>query len=545
MSLQGSGFSGGGQKPNRLSKMSSVPTTEDLRYALAESKKHNKAVELPFENNRNPFVIKVQQSGNATPRWTFMRGDGPTAKIIWTRDSAEVLMIQNKIKTESAYESIQNDNVSSGYQAPYVPDYSQSGEVEQYDGYDQSQDYDQGYDQASNYASAQQVPAAQMGFGSAPSPAAAAKPAYLTPQGGFGGGFPQAGFGAGAPDAATSQSTPAWSPQGGAPNASTSQTGMSAWQPQSANAQQQSQSGSSIPQQGFSEQSASGRQVQFQPSGDASANSKILMPPKLVGSAEFSTAMAQANAQQPQAQVSAAPPHQVPNVDPVYQGNDKAGDNKKVAFDMSGIFGNPPPAPATTAGANQNRLPPLPEPSHPKMPLPAPVSFDQNMINAVYAKLLDGRTGLMLFDSFLFFLFREFSRYEKYRTGFTFFICEVALKQNNQMIALPAEALAAVGQRIGSALSASDVAAYINGNDFAVLANTADPTAVTALGKALHSALTSSPLLPGWPADSVVVSIGAASIPNTCEQVGVVVSAAQSAKELAKGSSPAFMIFPA
>lgn len=535
MALQGS-FSGGTPKSHKLSKMSTVPTTEDLRYALAECKKHAKPVEMPFENNRYLFVIKVQQSGNSTPKWTFIRGDGgPSSKIVWTRDSVDVMMIQNKIKTESAYDSIQNADVQqSGYQAPYVPEYDQSGEVEQYDGYQDE----------SNYASSQQVPAASMGFGGAPGSGGPIVPRPPSQPGGFGGGIPSKGFG----DMGTSQQMPAWNPQA------------------SANQAAQERSYGSIPSQGFSEQSASGRQTPFQPSGVDPQNSKILMPPKLSGfdSAEFNASM-RAQGQQPSQTVAQqtvepqqmATPQQVsgqmaqyqeaapqlPNVDPVYQGSNNAGDVKKVNFDMSGIFGNAQQAPDTTYGATamEQRMPP--EPEAPRMPLPAPVTFDPNMLNAVQARLMDPRTGLMLFDSFLFFLMKEYNRFEKNKTGFSFLICEVTLKQNNQSMPLPAEALLAVGQRISSVLPAADCAAYINGSDFAILVSVADPWALKKFGESLWSALTSSPLLPGWPENSAVVSIGAASIPHTCDEVGVVVSAAQAAKESAKSMMPSFAIF--
>lgn len=537
MALQGS-FSGGTQKSHKLSKMSTVPTTEDLRYALAECKKHAKPVEMPFENNRYLFVIKVQQSGNSTPKWTFIRGDGgPSSKVVWTRDSVDVMMIQNKIKTESAYDSLQNaDTQQSGYQAPYVPEYDQSSEVEQYDGYQDE----------SNYASSQQIPAASMGFGQAPGSGGVTTPRPPSQPGGFGGGIPSKGFG----DMTSSQQTAAWNPQAAANQA----------------AQERSQG--SIPSQGFSEQSASGRQAPFQPSGVDPQNSKILMPPKLSGfdSAEFNASM-RAQGQQPSQTVAqqmvesqqtaplqqvsgqmaqyqeAMPQQEVPNVDPVYQGSSNAGDAKKVNFDMSGIFGNAQQGADTATGAPvmEQRLPP--EPAAPRLPLPPPVTFDPNMINAVYARLMDSRTGLMLFDSFLFFLMKEFNRFEKNKTGFSFLICEVTLKQNNQSMPLPAEALLAVGQRITSVLPAADCAAYINGSDFAILVSTADPWALKKFGETLWSALTSTPLLPGWPENSAVVSIGAASIPHTCDEVGVVVSAAQAAKEAAKGMMPSFSIF--
>ncbi len=181
MPLHGS-FSQGAPKAVRLSKMSSIPTTEDLRYALAESKRHGKPIELPFENNRILFYIKVMHQGNAAPRWTFQRGEGASGKIIWTRDSAEVLMIQNKIKTESSYEKNQSEdqrqNEVPAYQGP-APSYTMDEGSYEEQGYDQ-----QGYDQSGqNYEQFPSVPPASMGFGSAPQPLQ--PPSGSIPQRGF------------------------------------------------------------------------------------------------------------------------------------------------------------------------------------------------------------------------------------------------------------------------------------------------------------------------------------------------------------------------
>jgi len=538
MALQGS-MGGGASKANRLSKMSSVPTTEDLRYALAESKKHGKAVELPFENNRVFFIIKVLQEGNKTPRWTFQRGDGATARIIWTRDSAEVLMIQNKIKTESAYDGNLAENQSSGYQQAYQESATSGYQQAYQQGYDDPVNYEeQGFDQTSDipaasmgFGSPGSVPPASMGFGGAPGSGASSYPSPPASQSFGGGGIPSKGFGV-SQDAATSQSgMPAWSPQ----QPGTSQQGMAA--------QQQG----SIPQQGFSEQAASGRQAPFQPSAPdpaQQASSKILMPPKLAGfnSAEFNAAMGktepvtmtpQAPFEEPQPQSAA------PYVDPVYQGADKMGDEKKVAFDMSGLFGDAPAEAATTGSAAPAR------PEKPRVPLPAPVPIDQNLVNSVYAKLADSRTGLYSFDSLLYFLFREYGRYQKSKaTGLGMVIMEVVINYNNQISQLPPEGLVPVAQRIRQVGSPVDVAAHIAGGEFAILLDYSDHFALTRFAETLHKAMVATPLFQGWPEDSTVVAMGIATIPHTTDQIGVLVAAAQAAKEMAKEESPPYVIFP-
>lgn len=91
----------------KLAKMGSIPSSEDLKYALAEAKKALKMVELPFKNPNNnySFMVTVHPpAGVNPPRWIFHREerDGRWVKL-WSRETNEVIMIQGKIKIESCY----------------------------------------------------------------------------------------------------------------------------------------------------------------------------------------------------------------------------------------------------------------------------------------------------------------------------------------------------------------------------------------------------------------------------------------------------------
>jgi GGDEF domain-containing protein len=81
-------------------KMTALPSTEDLRYMLATAKESKKMVELPFKySNGNSFTIKViPPQAQFGPKWTFCREDGAP---MWTRESADVMMIQNKMKIDA------------------------------------------------------------------------------------------------------------------------------------------------------------------------------------------------------------------------------------------------------------------------------------------------------------------------------------------------------------------------------------------------------------------------------------------------------------
>jgi hypothetical protein len=91
-----------------LFKMGAVPTTEDLKYALAEAIRARKAVELPFKHPENGivFTVRVTAGTNSVtpPKWTFLLGEehGNTM-VLWTKETNEVLVIQGKIRVDSLH----------------------------------------------------------------------------------------------------------------------------------------------------------------------------------------------------------------------------------------------------------------------------------------------------------------------------------------------------------------------------------------------------------------------------------------------------------
>lgn len=104
----------------KLLKMNSLPTTDDLRYMLSQAKEHRKMVELPFKNGQyaNTFMVRlVPPTGQIGPKWSLHRGEGDSAPTIWTRESSEVMMIQNKIKIDSMSASVGHDAENIAHQS--------------------------------------------------------------------------------------------------------------------------------------------------------------------------------------------------------------------------------------------------------------------------------------------------------------------------------------------------------------------------------------------------------------------------------------------
>jgi GGDEF domain-containing protein len=107
----------------RLLLLESLPTTDDLRYMLAEGTKTRKSVQLPFKRERDApvFVITFSHPN----RWQFERGDGISATTIWTKESSDVMVVQNKMKTDSAVYSNQGGGQQDHGQSPgSVPNFA-------------------------------------------------------------------------------------------------------------------------------------------------------------------------------------------------------------------------------------------------------------------------------------------------------------------------------------------------------------------------------------------------------------------------------------
>lgn len=89
-----------------LFKMGAVPTTEDLKYALAEAIRARKAVELPFKHPENGivFTVRVTTGTSVTaPKWTLLLGEEHGSSILWTKETNEVLVIQGKIRVDALH----------------------------------------------------------------------------------------------------------------------------------------------------------------------------------------------------------------------------------------------------------------------------------------------------------------------------------------------------------------------------------------------------------------------------------------------------------
>lgn len=497
----------------RLPKMSSVPMTEDLKYAVAEAKKNKKLVELPFENDAGEiYVVKVSVSGNpnAAPSWTLCRGDGANSSIMWKRDSIEVLMIQNKIRTETQ-KSGGGSQQRSGKHSPIA---------------------------AEDLEEAAREAAAEAAAGAAwiPPSAPSGTPIILGT-----GRPPSADIGTASSDAPII--TPVLKPVSGWEKSNAQQQALSGQQQLL-----QSQSGKMAP---LPSQATSGAQPVLQ-------SPAFLVPPST--QEWMSTPLPFPSLDTPPSAPPAVPPSFGSSAPQAPTAEAQSGGEPSSATHLSRVrkkTKDPIVFDAEEATATKE-LPPHESPRHaqeaaakaaaakaaaPKMALPPPIEFDKNLVNQVHANLADSGTGLMTFPALLFFLFREYARFQKAQSPLSIVSFEMALRLDNTILPFPNEAIALVAQRLRPVCDPVDITSHVMGGEFATLLCSADGGAAMRFAESLHSALTEEPLSPAFSNAQVLLAIGAASIPETCSHPGVLVAAARQAKEMAKGGGTPYMMF--
>lgn len=495
----------------RLPKMASVPMTEDLKYAVAEAKKNpKKLVELPFENEAGQvFVVKVSVTGNAAPSWTLQKGDGAGSSIMWKRDSIEVLMIQNKIRTET--QSGGGNQGRSGRHSPMV-----AADLEE--------------------AAKEIAEEAERGAVWVPPSAPSGTPIILGT-----GRPPSADIGSASTDAPII--TPVVKPVSSWEKSTSQQQALSGQQQAL-----QSQSGKMAP---LPSQATSGAQPVLQspaflvPPSTQEWMSTPLPFPTLDMPASAPPAVSAPSAPPAVSPASAPPAAEAPSSgqqepsSATHLSRVRKKTKTPVVFDVDAQTATKELPPHESPRKTQETA----KPAAPKAALPPPIEFDKNLVNQVHANLADPGTGLMTFPALLFFLFREYARFQKAQSPLSIVSFEIALRLENTILPFPQEAIALVAQRLRPVCDPVDITSHVMSGEFATLLCSADGAAAMRFAESLHSALTEEPLSPAFASAQVLIAIGAASIPETCSHPGVLVAAARQAKEMAKGGGKPYMLF--
>lgn len=209
---------------------------------------------------------------------------------------------------------------------------------------------------------------------------------------------------------------------------------------------------------------------------------------------------------------------------------------------------SPQHAPAQPELQQQAILQPtMPAPGQPRQ-LPAPVELDRVAVDAVFKSLSNPETGLLNHASFLFFLVREFSRFQLSAQPFSLIIadfCVLFPGQTGQPIyrPLPPRAVRQAAQRIFGLTRQLDLVAHYEQTEYAILLPNTTLAQAQEFGGLLINALTSQPLLPDMEPNSVAVYLGLSGFPSDTTHPGILLSAARQAKNAARQFGTPMMFF--
>lgn len=147
--------------------------------------------------------------------------------------------------------------------------------------------------------------------------------------------------------------------------------------------------------------------------------------------------------------------------------------------------------------------------------------------------LLRPDTGLYTYPAFLFFLEKEYLRYERFSHPMSVILMEIGLKPfdpNALPEPLPLAGVREVRERINKLKRKTDILAHYETLRFALLLPETESQAAKSFANRLAEILMSSPLADGGLGRPMVASVGVASIPEDCQALGVLLSKAKPPK---------------
>lgn len=224
--------------------------------------------------------------------------------------------------------------------------------------------------------------------------------------------------------------------------------------------------------------------------------------------------------------------------------------------------GMPPPAvtPPFALDAQKPQASPYQQPSAQQMtnqepsrqsvataprPLPAPVDLDRGAVDSIYKSFTNPDTGFISHAAFLFFLVNEFNRYQKDPKPLSvvrFDLCVKPATVESTISPLPSRTLQEAGKRMFSVMRPLDWVAHYE-HDFAILMPFTNRAEAGELAQQIAAVLLQSPLVPGLDPKMLGLSMGVASMPDDCTHPGILLAAANEAKNRARKAGVPVMLF--
>lgn len=172
-------------------------------------------------------------------------------------------------------------------------------------------------------------------------------------------------------------------------------------------------------------------------------------------------------------------------------------------------------------------------PESPKQAVSGVPAVDWQVVRTFEKSMLRPDTELYTFPAFLYFLEKEFARFERFSQPFSIIIIEASLRnsQNSkQLDALPLPAIKEVAKRVDRLKRKTDVLGHYDAAGLALLLPLTDGTSARSFASRLADVIVSTPLTEDMDMASLVLSIGTASIPESCQDLGAMLAMARPTK---------------
>lgn len=225
----------------------------------------------------------------------------------------------------------------------------------------------------------------------------------------------------------------------------------------------------------------------------------------------------------------------------------------KGAMSVNQVRGNSSPQSGSYSQQNQPKVaPPATPPSSPApertRQLPAPVELDRGAVDGVFKSLSNNETGLLNHGSMLFFLVREFSRYQTSNEPFALIIMGMsamteATSGQPMTRQLPLRAVRAAAQKIFSLTRQLDLVSHYEQTDFAILLPCTTRQEAKEFAQSVAKLLASQPLAEEMESMKLVLRMGLASFPEDTSHPGILLAAASEAKLEAHRSGKTLVLF--
>lgn len=172
-------------------------------------------------------------------------------------------------------------------------------------------------------------------------------------------------------------------------------------------------------------------------------------------------------------------------------------------------------------------------PESPKQAVAGVPPVDWQSVRTFEKSMLRADTELYTYPAFLYFLEKEFARFERFSQPFSIIIIEAVLRNSkNAKVTdpLPLNAVKEVAKRVDRLKRKTDLLGHYETFGLALLLPLTDGTSARSFASRLADVIVSTPLTDEIDAASLVLTIGTASIPESCQDLGAMLAMARPTK---------------